>query len=178
MSGNLVESVNLQVECFGTVNVQKKTNKKVVQDIFRLCLRAKRLDNATVLFGSKAPPLLLLWPRHESRRKVQAREISTLEMSSDEKGGCKKCKFYCFILVPGLMKGAKELCYHALFKGISNNLITLLYTYSNQRHKTCWQKCLNLLYRLRQGWAQDHVKSTKFLQLAQDLTSYILILHC
>ena len=104
-----------------------------------LCLREKWLDNATVLFGSKAP-LLLLWPRHESHSKVQAREISTLKMSSDEKGGCKKCKFYCLILVPGLMKGAKELCYHALFKGISNNLITLLYTYGNQRHKTCWQK--------------------------------------
>ena len=170
-----MESVNLQVECFGTY--KRRRTKKSFRTGFGLCLREKRLDNATVLFGSKAP-LLLLWPRHESRRKVQPREISTLEMSSDEKGGCKKCKFYCLILVPGLMKGAKELCYHALFKGISNNLTTLLCTYSNQRHKMCWQKNLFLQYRLRQGWAQDHVKSTKFLQLAQDLTSYILILHC
>ena len=50
-----MESVNLQVECFGTVNVKKKKYKKVVQDIFGLCLREKMLDNATVLFGSKAP---------------------------------------------------------------------------------------------------------------------------
>ena len=79
----------------------------------------------TVLFGSKGP-LLLLWSRHESLRKVQAREISTVKMSSVDKGGCKKCRFYSLILVPGLITGAGELCYSDLFKESPNNLIAAL----------------------------------------------------
>ena len=60
------------------------------QDNLGFVYEIKWMDNATVLFGSKAP-LLLLWLQHESPRKVQAREISTVKMSSVDKGGCKKC---------------------------------------------------------------------------------------
>ena len=46
------------------------TKSKVEQGTSKFCLREKGLDNATVSFGSKGP-LLLLWSRHESLRKVQ-----------------------------------------------------------------------------------------------------------
>ena len=48
------------------------TKSKVEQGSSKFCIREKWLDNATVLFGSKGPLLLLLlWSRHESLRKVQ-----------------------------------------------------------------------------------------------------------
>ena len=70
----------------------KSRAKKPVQDNLGFVYEKKSSDNATVLFGSKGP-LLLLWSRHESLRKVQAREISTVKMSSVEKQRMQEMQF-------------------------------------------------------------------------------------
>ena len=76
----------------------------MIQDAWLLFTR-KKLYNATAIFESKTP-LLLLWRRQESFGKVQAcREISSdVKMSPCEKRGCNRQLLSGFLRTNGSMK--------------------------------------------------------------------------